>query len=163
SGPVAVGNGDRHRAHLAALVPAGAAPSPASIGSRDLLDTEAVPKGVTICNVFGHEPAIAEYVIMTMLALTHRLFETVTAVSAGSWVASPTFGGGHPHGEVMGRTIGIIGYGRIGREVAERAAGIKCRVLAPNRTPVAPQRGPIPFFPWQSSIACCRYLTQSSS
>jgi phosphoglycerate dehydrogenase-like enzyme len=36
----------------------------------DLLDTEAVPKGVTICNVFGHEPAIAEYVIMTMLALT---------------------------------------------------------------------------------------------
>ena len=33
----------------------------------DLLDTGAVPKGVTICNVFGHEPAIAEYVIMTML------------------------------------------------------------------------------------------------
>src|SRR5438309_10827017 len=26
----------------------------------DLLDTQAVPKGVTICNVFGHEPAIAE-------------------------------------------------------------------------------------------------------
>ena len=39
----------------------------------DLLDTAAVPKGVTICNVFGHEPAIAEYVIMTMLVLTHRL------------------------------------------------------------------------------------------
>ena len=35
----------------------------------DLLDTGAVPKGVTICNVFGHEPAIAEYVIMTMLGL----------------------------------------------------------------------------------------------
>ena len=30
---------------------------------------------MTICNVFGHEPAIAEYVIMTMLVLTHRLFE----------------------------------------------------------------------------------------
>ena len=84
----------------------------------DLLDTEAVPKGVTICNVFGHEPAIAEYVIMTMLVLTHRLFEAVTAFRAGSWVASPQFGGGRPHGEVLGRTIGIIGYGRIGREVA---------------------------------------------
>ena len=60
----------------------------------DLLDTKAVPKGVTICNVFGHEPAIAEYVIMTMLALTHRLFEGVTAFRAGSWVASPQFGGG---------------------------------------------------------------------
>jgi phosphoglycerate dehydrogenase-like enzyme len=102
----------------------------------DLLDTEAVPKGVTICNVFGHEPAIAEYVIMTMLALTHRLFESVTAFRAGSWVASPQFGGGAPHGEVSGRAIGIIGYGRIGREVAERAAGLKCRVLAANRSPV---------------------------
>ena len=37
----------------------------------------------------------------------------------------------------LGATIGIIGYGRIGREVAERAAGLKCRVLAANRSPVA--------------------------
>src|SRR5262249_28604678 len=103
----------------------------------DLLDTTAVPKGVTICNVFGHEPAIAEYVIMTMLVMTHRLFEAVTAFRNGSWVASPQIGGGPPHGEVLGRTIGIIGYGRIGREVAERAAGLKCRVLSANRSPVA--------------------------
>jgi phosphoglycerate dehydrogenase-like enzyme len=101
----------------------------------DLLDTGALPKGVTVCNVFGHEPAIAEYVIMTMLVLTHRLFEAVTAFRAGSWVASPQFGGGPPH-EVLGRTIGIVGYGRIGREVAERAAGLKCRVLAANRSPI---------------------------
>ena len=98
----------------------------------DLLDTEALPKGVTICNVFGHEPAIAEYVIMTMLVLTHCLFEAVTAFRKGSWIASPQFGGGPPHGEVLDRTIGIIGYGRIGREVAERAAGLKCRVLQPQ-------------------------------
>src|SRR5215471_7868582 len=96
----------------------------------DLLDTGAVPKGVTICNVFGHDPAIAEYVIMAMLVLTHRLFDAVTAFCKGSWVASPQFGGGPSHGEVMGRTLGIIGYGRIGREVAKRAAGLKCRVLA---------------------------------
>jgi phosphoglycerate dehydrogenase-like enzyme len=106
----------------------------------DLLDTSAVPKGVTICNVFGHEPAIAEYVIMTMLVLTHRLFEAVTSFRASSWVASPQFGGGSPHSEVTGRTIGIVGYGRIGREVAERAAGLKCRVLAANRSPVADPR-----------------------
>jgi hypothetical protein len=60
-----------------------------------------VPKGVTICNVFGHEPAIAEYVLMTMLVLTHRLFESVMAFRVGSWVASPQFGGGSPHGEVF--------------------------------------------------------------
>jgi phosphoglycerate dehydrogenase-like enzyme len=102
----------------------------------DLLDLDAVPKGVTVCNVFGHEPAIAEYVIMTMLVMTHRLFDAVTAFRTGSWAASPQFGGGSPHGEVLGSTIGIIGYGRIGREVAERAAGLKCRVLAANRSSV---------------------------
>ena len=74
---------------------------------------------------------------MTMLVLTDRLFEAVTAFRTGSWSASPQFGGGSPHGEVLGRTIGIIGYGRIGREVAQRAAGLKCRALAANRSPVA--------------------------
>jgi phosphoglycerate dehydrogenase-like enzyme len=78
----------------------------------------------------------AEYVIMTMLVLTHRLFEAVTTFRAGSWGASPQFGGGSSHGEVLGRMIGIIGYGRIGREVAERAGGGKCRVVAANRTPI---------------------------
>ncbi len=102
----------------------------------DLLDLGAVPKAVTVCNAFGHEPAIAEYVIMAMLVLTHRLFETVTTFRAGSWAASRQYGG-RPHGEVLGRTIGIIGYGRIGREVAVRAAGLGCRVLAANRSEAA--------------------------
>jgi phosphoglycerate dehydrogenase-like enzyme len=93
-------------------------------------------KPYVFCNVFGHEPAIAEYVIMTMLVLTHRLFEAVTTFRADSWGASPQFGGGSSHGEVLGRTIGIIGYGRSGREVAEGATGLKCRVVAANRTPI---------------------------
>jgi phosphoglycerate dehydrogenase-like enzyme len=71
------------------------------------------------------------------LSYAHRLFEAVTTLRAGSWSASPQFGDGFSHGEVMGRTIGIIGYGRIGREVAECAAGLKCRVLSANRSPVA--------------------------
>jgi phosphoglycerate dehydrogenase-like enzyme len=101
----------------------------------DQVDLDAVPKGVTVCNVFGHEPAIAEYVIMTMLVVMHRLFDTATSFRAGSWGASQQFGGS-PHREMMGSTLGIIGFGRVGREVAARAAGFKCRVLAANRSPV---------------------------
>jgi phosphoglycerate dehydrogenase-like enzyme len=52
------------------------------------------------------------------------------------WAARQMYGG-KPRGEVMGRTPGIVGYGRIGREVASRAAGLKCRILAANRSPVA--------------------------
>jgi phosphoglycerate dehydrogenase-like enzyme len=75
--------------------------------------------------VVNEQPPTAE--------VTHRLFDAATALRAGSWVGSLQFGGDSPHDEVLGRTIGIIGYGRIGREVAEWAAGIKCRVLAANR------------------------------
>jgi hypothetical protein len=55
----------------------------------DLLYAAAVPKTLTICKVFGREPAIAEYVIMAML----RLFEAVTGFRPGSWVGRPRFGG----------------------------------------------------------------------
>ncbi len=100
----------------------------------DLIDLPSVPRGTTICNVFGHEPAIAEYIMMTMLVLTHRLFDTVSAFRGGSWQGGP---GGAPHGEILGSTIGILGYGRIGREVARRAVGFGCRVIAANRSRVA--------------------------
>src|SRR5580692_8459577 len=43
----------------------------------DLIDVPSIPSGVALCNVFGHEPAIAEYVMATILVLMHRLFERV--------------------------------------------------------------------------------------
>jgi phosphoglycerate dehydrogenase-like enzyme len=103
----------------------------------DLIDVPSLPRDVTICNVVGHEQAIAEYVLMTALVLAHRLFETVTAFRAqSSWLAGGA-GGGPPHGELFGKTIGIVGYGKIGREVAKRAVGFDCKVVAANRSPVA--------------------------
>jgi len=41
----------------------------------DLFDLAALPAGVAVCNAFGHETAIAEYVVMSMLALHHRFFQ----------------------------------------------------------------------------------------
>jgi phosphoglycerate dehydrogenase-like enzyme len=107
----------------------------AATAGIDMIDTAAIPHGVTVCNVFGHEPAIAEYVLMTLLALTHRLLPTVAAFRGGSWAAHQP-AGGTPHGELFGKTLGIVGYGRIGREVAKRAAPFGCTVIAANRSPV---------------------------
>jgi phosphoglycerate dehydrogenase-like enzyme len=105
----------------------------------DLFDFAALPTGLVACNVFGHETAIAEYVLMTMLALHHRLFAIAgefreRAAWRTSWIE-----GGAPHGEISGSTLGIVGYGRVGREVAHRAAAFGCRILAANRSsrPVA--------------------------
>jgi phosphoglycerate dehydrogenase-like enzyme len=101
----------------------------------DLFDMAALPEGVVVCNAFGHETAIAEYVLMTMLALHHRLFEISSEFrERASWRTSWVEGGA-PHGELRGSTLGIVGYGRVGREVARRAAPFGCRILAANRTP----------------------------
>jgi phosphoglycerate dehydrogenase-like enzyme len=100
----------------------------------DLFDLAALPPGITVCNAFGHETAIAEYVVMTMLALHHRLFEIAQEFrEKGSWRTS-WVESGQPHGEVRGTTLGIVGLGRVGREVVRRAVPFGCRIVAANRT-----------------------------
>jgi len=118
----------------------------AATAGVDMIDLPSLPRGISLCNVFGHEPAIAEYVLMTILSLTHRLVETVTAFRGGSWAAHQP-AGGSPHGEIFGKTIGIIGYGRIGREVAKRAVGFGCKVIAANRTPISDKGNASEIYP----------------
>jgi phosphoglycerate dehydrogenase-like enzyme len=101
----------------------------------ELIDLASLPKGCAVCNSFGHETAIAEYVVMAMLALHHRFFQIAGEFrERGSWATSWVQSGA-PHGEVRGSTLGIVGYGRVGREVARRAAPFGCRILAANRSP----------------------------
>jgi len=101
----------------------------------ELFDLAALPKGAAVCNAFGHETAIAEYIIMTWLALHHRLFQIAGEFREhGSWRTSWVESGA-PHGEVRGSTLGIVGYGRVGREVARRAVAFGARILAANRSP----------------------------
>ena len=102
----------------------------------ELFELAALPKGCAVCNSFGHETAIAEYVVMTMLALHHRFVQI-----AGEFRERGSLG--HAAGcraarrmaRCAARTLGIVGYGRVGREVARRAAPFGCRILAANRSP----------------------------
>ena len=118
----------------------------AATAGIDMIDVPALPRDITVCNVYGHEPAIAEYVIATMLALNLRLFETVAAFRGGSWAAHQP-AGGSPHGEAFGKTVGIVGYGRIGRAVAQRAVAFGCKVIAANRSPVTDQGDASEIYP----------------
>jgi phosphoglycerate dehydrogenase-like enzyme len=113
----------------------------------DLIDVPSVPSGVSICNVAGHEQAIAEYVLMTMLAWQHRLLDITAAFRAGVWSTGGGAGGGPTHGEIMNKTIGIVGYGKIGREVAKRAVGFGCRVIGANRSPIADKGAAAEIYP----------------
>src|SRR5579872_1139057 len=113
----------------------------------DLIDLPSLRQGVTVCSVDGHEQAIAEYCLMTMLALSHKLVDIATAFrEQGNWSGGGA-GGGPLHGEILGKTVGIVGYGKIGREVAKRAAAFGCTVIAANRSPVADKGDAAEIYP----------------
>ena len=93
---------------------------------------ERMPKGVPVCNVFEHETSIAEYVLLAMLEWKIGLRHMDATFRARGWdgrgVAS-----GPVHGEVRGATLGIIGYGHIGHEVALRARAFGMKVVGIRR------------------------------
>jgi phosphoglycerate dehydrogenase-like enzyme len=87
------------------------------LAGTDGIDVSSLPRGVALCNAYGHEAALGEFAIMMMLAWRHRLFDIATSFREGSWSWSPMVGG-TVRGEIGGQTVGVVGLGHIGREVA---------------------------------------------
>ena len=99
----------------------------------DAIDFSRAPAGTTICNCFEHEIGIAEYVLGAMLEWTIGIRRMEQQFRQGSWAGSYLCG--PRHGELHGKTLGIVGYGRIGREVARRARPFGMRIIACTRSP----------------------------
>jgi len=99
----------------------------------DGIDLAAIPAGVTVCNVFEHEPGVSEYALLAMLEWCHRLCSADREMRSGIWTRSSRFGGA-PDDELAAKTLVIVGLGRIGRAVARRARAFDMRVLAVNRS-----------------------------
>ena len=96
------------------------------------------------------EIPISEYIIGTVIALTLDLLRTETGFRNGSWERTGTLSDPETmHGEVFGKTLGIIGYGLIGIETAKRAKSLGMKVYGINRKAKAdiPQ-----FLDWHGSI-----------
>ena len=106
----------------------------------DGVDFGAVLASANVCNVFEHEPAVAEFALLAMLEWCHQLGASDAAVRAGDWSGSPRFGA-PPHEELHGKTLAVVGLGRIGLAVAARAAAFGMRVVAVNRTRHPPGPG----------------------
>lgn len=96
----------------------------------DNVDVEAATaRGVAVCNTPGVlTETTADHAFALMMAAARRIVESVDYVRAGKWVTwSPTLLLGR---DLHGATIGIVGFGRIGKEVARRAGGFNMRILA---------------------------------
>jgi phosphoglycerate dehydrogenase-like enzyme len=103
----------------------------------DGIDFAALPDSASLCNVFEHEPGVAEFALLAMLEWCHRLGPADAAVRAGDWSRSSRYGG-PPDDELYGKTLVVVGYGRIGQAVARRAHAFGMRIVVVNRTPRTP-------------------------
>ncbi|MCW2238794.1 2-hydroxyacid dehydrogenase [Azospirillum canadense] len=102
----------------------------------DGIDMASLPAGCTVCNVFEHEIPIAEFVLAAMLQWEIRLDELRRSFATDSW--PDVYRARVPHGEIYGKTLGLIGFGRIGRTIARRARAFGTRVIAMDAMPAAP-------------------------
>lgn len=95
-------------------------------------------KGIEVCNAPGYSTeAVAQHTIAFILALLDRVGEYNRTVLEGDWIKSRTFTYFPlPLSELCGKTIGIVGYGAIGRRVGDIAKAFGMKVLVNNRRPV---------------------------
>lgn len=117
----------------------------AATGTNNVDLSAAQARGITVCNVRRYAtPSVVQHVFSLILALTTRLFEYRDSLRAGAWQTSPHFTLlDHPIRELSGRTLGIIGYGELGRAVAKTAAAFGLKIIVAQRPGGEPQPGRI--------------------
>ena len=93
-------------------------------------------RGIPVCNVpsYGTD-AVAQFTFALLLELCHRVGRHDRLVHEGAWASCPDFCfWTTPQMELAGKTMGIIGFGRIGRAVGRIARAMGMRVIAYNRS-----------------------------
>lgn len=117
----------------------------------DNIDLQAArERAIPVCNVRGYgTAAVGQHVFALLLALATRWHQYAADVGAGAWSRADNFCLMHrPVTELAGKTLGIIGWGALGREVARLGAAFGMRVLVaqsllpdavpePDRVPLA--------------------------
>jgi D-3-phosphoglycerate dehydrogenase len=109
----------------------------AGIGVDNVDIPAATARGVIVMNTpFGNSITTAEHAIAMMFALAREIPQADASTQAGKWEKNRFMGV-----ELTGKTLGIIGCGNIGSIVAERALGLRMRVMAYD-----------PFLSWERAL-----------
>ncbi|HEX5516433.1 MAG TPA: phosphoglycerate dehydrogenase [Pseudolabrys sp.] len=98
----------------------------AGIGVDNVDIPAATARGIIVMNTpFGNSVTTAEHAISLMLALARQIPEADASTRAGKWEKNKFMGV-----EIFGKTLGVIGCGNIGSIVADRATGLRMKVVA---------------------------------
>jgi len=103
----------------------------------NIIDLDACrTRGIPVCNVPSYSTsAVAQFTMALLLEVCHHVGEHNNIVHSGGWERSVDFCfWNYPLIELSSKTIGIIGFGKIGQEVAKLAAAFGMKVLAYSRT-----------------------------
>jgi D-3-phosphoglycerate dehydrogenase len=98
----------------------------AGIGVDNVDIPAATARGIIVMNTpFGNSITTAEHAITLMLSLARQIPEADASTRAGKWEKNKFLGV-----EIFSKTLGVIGCGNIGSIVADRAIGLKMKVIA---------------------------------
>ena len=104
------------------------------------VDLEAASKRhISVVNVPGYSTdAVAQHVFAFILMHASNMPQYDKAVHEGEWIRSESFSFfGYPISELAGKTLGIIGFGNIGRKVAQIASAFGMNILVMNRSVIS--------------------------
>jgi D-3-phosphoglycerate dehydrogenase / 2-oxoglutarate reductase len=109
-------------------------------------------RGVSVHTIKGYgDTAVAEHTIALMLAAARDVARMDREVRGGIWTPQEGV-------QLLGKTLGVIGLGGIGREVARRGRGLGMEVIAWNRTP-QPGEPLVPLVPLDELLARADVIT----
>ncbi|WP_192821230.1 NAD(P)-dependent oxidoreductase [Rufibacter sp. LB8] len=114
-----------HAPNLKVLARAGA-------GVDNIDDGVLEERGITLINApEGNRDAVGEHTLGLLLTLFRKIKQGDGQIREGLWLREENRGA-----EIGGKTIGLIGYGHMGKAFAKRLAGFDCEVLAFDKAPV---------------------------
>ena len=124
----------------------------------DNIDLEAATrKGIVVMNTPGaNAVAVAEHTLGLMLAMARQICRANDLMHAGKWEKKSLQGS-----ELRGKTLGVLGLGRIGAEVARRAQGFGMKVVAhdPYVPPAAAEQLNVQLLPLEDVYKVADYLS----
>jgi phosphoglycerate dehydrogenase-like enzyme len=103
----------------------------------DAIAMEVLEGNCAVCNVFEHEVPVAEYVLAAVLNHAIGYPAMIREFAAEKW--GDAYFARKPHGEIAGQVLGLVGFGHIGKAVAERARAFGMRVHAVSHSGRAPE------------------------
>jgi D-3-phosphoglycerate dehydrogenase / 2-oxoglutarate reductase len=125
----------------------------AGVGVDNVDLDAATHRGVVVMNTpGGNATSVAEHALALMLSLARSIPQLNSAMHAGRWEKSGAAGA-----ELRGKTLGLVGLGRVGAEVARRARGFEMRVLAHD-----PYMSPERAAEWEVELVPLKDLLEKS-